>query len=210
MTLTDDRQKLADTLEATREQAVWYQFFKLHPELALYQAAEKLNEQILRDYVTSGGVQVTLQTLEESLQHIADKLTISTEADARHHFIETIVQNTYKDKKSQDILRKELSSKLKVKAEYQNTQAAAAIQSVNAYQTGNLAARAEQLKARAELKGKSAEELRAIIKPGAPARPELPANYTKDVLVKMDKTAFRKLAQFYGFDLLTARLNGRG
>jgi len=162
-------------------------FYRRHREVIACEANSKL---ILQYFA---GDPLTAATLDDSLNHprLRAQLAFQTEQESRAKVEEKILALLSHGGSSDAVAHEQAKFKYK--------------------STEELRAQLESLEAKREMRAKTPEELRALIRPTVTA-PQLPSHISKDNLLMLannDTPAFRELVKRYGTSV-DARLQGKG
>ena len=178
--LTQTRQATLDVLkEAAKDQAILVilkQFPALNPNEA--------NSVILKGYFGDYDPRGWLDAVREQFTNngpLLKSLSISDEAGQRKRFIEQIVASNGGSPERKAELRRELSATFNLPSDARDSGLGQAIHGTDVHTTAQLAARAERTASRAELKQRSPEELKQILRDSRTryTPPTLPAKYDK-------------------------------
>jgi hypothetical protein len=180
--------------------------FAAFPAISPHEA----NVKILEAFCAPGPVSLSQVSwgLQPGNSNLINELSIRTEEEARLAFAKQIAR--YSRAEERDFIVKTLLENLKVGRAYEDT----VIARTPKLTTNALQSKAAEAKRRAEMRKKSPEELRKIVRTGyqlpAVNLPLLPAEYTRQVLqFKVPSNELKRLIRVHGATAITARLSGR-
>ena len=201
--------------EAQRHQAILI-IFKTWPAVEPNMA----NESILRSFFAQQGLDPLgwVDQFKQELENnspLLKSLVIVDEKAVRQRFIDQIVANNGGTPEMKAQLRRDLSAKFYLPSDALNSGIGQAIHGTDVIPTSQLQARAERVATRAELKQKSPEELKQILRDSRVkyTAPTLPEKYTAEY-IKANPQEIKNLVRIagggsIGYAAVNARLQGR-